>query len=91
MKPFPIYLAYAVERSNRFNRPIKAVALPISLRLKGRIYRGHFTLVGQYLVVTCGSVSTTVALESGHPEPRAREALRSMAKAGKLRHFAALE
>ena len=92
MRPFPkIYLAYTVERLHRFNRPVNAVALPISLRLKGRIYRGHFTLVGQYLVVTCGSVSTTVEMGSGHPEPQAREALRGLAKAGQLRHFAAID
>ncbi len=80
-----------MERNNRFSRPVKAVAARITLTLSGRTYRGHFTVVGRHLVVTCGSVSTTVELESGHPEPQAREALRGLAKAGKVRHYAAIK
>lgn len=92
MKPIPkINPANAVERCNGFNRSLAAVASRITLRFNGRIYRGHFTLAGRYLVVTCGSVSAVVEMGSGHLELQARDALLDLAKAGKLRQFAAME
>lgn len=91
MKLAPKLNSHNVIASNRrHNRLNKTIASPITLQYRGKIYRGHFTVVGKLLIVTCGVVSSNAELRPGHPELQARDALLKLAMGGKLSQFAAL-
>ena len=75
---------------HRYSRLAKAVGSPITLDYKGKIYRAHYTMIGQLIVVSCGTVTTTLEHSNGRVERKAREMLLELAQSGKLQHYSAI-
>lgn len=70
---------------NRYARPIRPKASPITLEYQGKIYRGTFTVAESRLTVTCAEVIKEIEMAPRHPEPQAREVMRELVRSGKLR------
>lgn len=78
---------YGEPPDRRSNRAADSMASPITLEYRGKLYRGHFTLAGSLLVVSCGAVSKGIAARRGQFELQARQMLMQLAQAGKLHQY----
>ena len=87
MKPHK-HMDEAMILDHRYSRLAKAVGSPITLDYKGKIYRAHYTMIGQLIVVSCGTVTTTLEHSNGRVERKAREMLFELVQSGMLEHGA---
>ncbi len=68
----------------RSKRRAKPVGATVTLLYQHKLLRGNYTIVGGLLIVSCGSVSTSVELHPGHPEAQARRVLFKLVSTGML-------